>query len=251
MEDWARKFDPVRWGVVTGKGAGIVVVDFDGDAGREWMRLWGIHPHVATGSGGFHVYLKHPGWHVPTLNAKSSGRCWPWPGVDIRGDGGFALVLGHNCNGPYVHVRALVPDSFAVLPKELRDFLRKNGVAAAVPRRANPHETLCSRAVSGCPEVSAERLIARALDCAAARGRNNAGFWLACQLRDNGYPFDLAVSAMGSYRSRASSNNVKGQPEIYSEREMRLSVRGAYSTAPRCPWGAARQGRDARRDGRK
>jgi hypothetical protein len=96
LREWGRRFNPARWGVVAGKLAGIVVVDFDGDAGCKLMKGWGIEPHLRTGSGGFHWYLQHSGWRVPTLNAKTSQRSWPWPGVDIRGDGGFAVVLGRN-----------------------------------------------------------------------------------------------------------------------------------------------------------
>ena len=35
--------------------------------------------------------------------------------------------------------------------------------------------------------VSSEKLIERALSASASAGRNNAGFDLACQARDNGY----------------------------------------------------------------
>jgi hypothetical protein len=63
------------------------------------MVEWGIEPHVRTRSGGSHFYLRHPGWPVATLNAKSGKASWPWPGLDIRGDGGFAVLLGHNDKG--------------------------------------------------------------------------------------------------------------------------------------------------------
>jgi len=54
IRSWERNFKPARWGLVTGKLAGIVVVDFDGDQGRELMKKWDINPHLRTGSGGFH-----------------------------------------------------------------------------------------------------------------------------------------------------------------------------------------------------
>src|SRR5580704_14749100 len=71
LHQWSRTFKPERWGLVTGKFAGVVVVDFDGDLGRGLMEKWGLVPHVHTGSGGFHWYGVHPGWRVPTLNAKT------------------------------------------------------------------------------------------------------------------------------------------------------------------------------------
>src|ERR1035438_2566196 len=91
LRSWDRRFRPERWGFVTGKLSGVVVVDFDGEAGRTLMQEWGICPHVRTGSGGYHWYVQHPGWHVRTLNSKTSKGAWPWPGLDIRGDGGFAV----------------------------------------------------------------------------------------------------------------------------------------------------------------
>lgn len=35
LREWGRKFRPDGWGLVTGKLAGIVVVDFDGDMGQQ------------------------------------------------------------------------------------------------------------------------------------------------------------------------------------------------------------------------
>ena len=127
LRGWEREFRPARWGLVTGELAGIVVVDFDGDKGRELMQKWSIDPHLLSGSGGFHCYVQHPGWRVPTLNAKSGKVSWPWLGLDIRGDGGFAVLLGRNSNGPYVQLRDLVPEPFDVLPEEVRTLLRDRG----------------------------------------------------------------------------------------------------------------------------
>jgi Bifunctional DNA primase/polymerase, N-terminal len=90
-----RAFSPDRWGIVT--GAVSKVVDFDGEQGPEWLQKWDLTQHVL--SGGAHVYFQHPGWRVPTLNAKSSKNTWPWPGVDVRADGDFAVLLGSNDNG--------------------------------------------------------------------------------------------------------------------------------------------------------
>jgi hypothetical protein len=49
--------------------------------------------HVITGSGGLHLYYRHPGRRVPC----SQGRVAP--GVDIRGDGGYVVAP------PAVHPR--------------------------------------------------------------------------------------------------------------------------------------------------
>jgi hypothetical protein len=233
LREWEKKFRPARWGLVTGRLSGRVVIDFDGDEGRDWMQKWGIKPHLRTGSGGFHCHLLHPGWRVPTLNAKSAKLSWPWLGVDIRGDGGFAVVLGRNGNGPYVQLRELDPEPFDVLPAEVRAFLQQAGSPRGVPKR------IATRSLPIDPNENAadpNGLVRKALEIAHRDGRNNAGFWLACQLRDNGYEIGAAESAMRSYLSRVPSTNTKGLREPYTEREMLASLSQAYSRSAREPW---------------
>jgi hypothetical protein len=243
IREWGKKLKPQRWGLVTGRLAGVVVVDFDGEQGCKLMREWDIDPHVRTGSGGFHLYLQHPGWRVPTLNAKSGKVSWPWLGVDVRGDGGFAVLLGCNQNGAYVQVRPLVAEPFEVLPQQVRDFLRNH---------SEKEEPTLKQFAQSPPDVkhsgvNEERLISMALEMAPTNGRNNTGFWLACQLRDNGYALDDAASAMRKYRSRGPSINLKGARERYTEREMTASLREAYSRHSRKPWDQRPHNRNAPR----
>jgi hypothetical protein len=236
LREWDRRFRPERWGLVTGRLAGIVVADFDGELGIDLMRTWDLNPHIRTGSGGFHCYLQHPGWRVPTLNAKSSKASWLWPGLDIRGDGGFAVLLGRNSNGPYVQLRDLVPEPFDTLPAEVRAFLRERSEQEnATP---NPAPSVCAQSQrnAGGKRVAAELLIRKALETASRGSRNDAGFLLACQLRDNGYSNSEALGAMQDYRSRVSSTNTKGKREAYTEHEMKASLEQAYSAPAREPW---------------
>jgi hypothetical protein len=232
LREWDEKFGPERWGLVTGRLSRRVVVDFDGEQGLEWMRKWGTKPHLRTGSGGYH--LVHPGWRVPTLNAKNARVAWPWQGVDIRGDGGFTLVLGRNHNGPYVQLRELDPEPFEILPTEVRRFLKQHG--------GDKQESSTRRSLSSEPfkagdhRVDPERLLRNALEIAHRDGRNNAGLWVACQLRDNGYDSGAAESVMRSYWSRVSSTNTKGLRESYTEREMLATLSQAYSHPAREPW---------------
>ena len=218
---------------MTGKLAGIVVVDFDGEQGRRLMEKWGINPHVRTGSGGFHCYLRHPNWHVRTLNAKTGNVSWPWPGLDIRGDGGFAVLLGRNGNGPYEQLRDLIPEPFDVLPREVRMFLRSHGT-----EDMTQDQQIRTRPLSEAPldRVDSGRLVERALAMARRCGRNNAGFWLACQLRDNNYSVANAAAVMRDYRSRVAPTNTKGKVEPYTKNEMNATLREAYSRPARSPW---------------
>jgi len=228
---WDQDLRPERWGVVTGALSGIVVVDFDGDSGRDLMARWGIeNPHVRSGSGGYHLYASHPGWPVPTLNARV-GNQWPWPGVDVRGDGGFAVLLGRNQKGPYEWLRPLDPDPWDKLPAELRDYLlrynQKTEVRPAKPAPPPP---------GSADRVAVEVLVRRALGQAQACGRNNAGMWLACQLRDNGYSKNEAAGGMQDYLVRVPSTNLKGEREPYTKSEVSASLDQAFARPAREPW---------------
>jgi Bifunctional DNA primase/polymerase, N-terminal len=232
LREWGRRFTVKRWGLVTGTLSGVMVLDFDGAAGLKLLRKWGIKPHLKTGSGGFHWYLRHPGWRVPTLNAKTSKASWPWPGLDVRGDGGFAVLLGRNDNGPYEELRELVPDAFDDAPEEVRIFLRNQSAKADTP----PKPVRNQQPSGGSGRVDTERLIGDALQIVSKRGRNDAGIWLACQLRDNGYSQGEAETAMRNYQSSTPSTNAKGQREPYSVAEALASLRQAYSRPAREKW---------------
>jgi hypothetical protein len=236
LRRWEQGFRPQRWGVVTGNLAGIIVADFDGEQGIQLMRNWGVKPHVRTGSGGYHWYLQHPGWHVATLNARSGKASWPWPGLDIRGDGGFAVLLGRNAKDPYIQLRDLVPEPFDSLPEEVRKFLSDRTEAEDVqPNLREPTSRPTIRSKGG-RRPDEGSLIERALVMVPGSGRNNSGFWLACQLRDNGYSIGEAEAAMRDYWSRVPSTNTKGKREPYAEGEIMASLGQAYSRIPREPW---------------
>lgn len=100
LRKWCEALKPPAWAVVTGAISGLVVADFDGKVGQELLRTFGLDPHVRSGSGGKHAYHIHPGWHVPTLNWKVTRELGKrWRGLDIRGDGGYALCLGRSRYG--------------------------------------------------------------------------------------------------------------------------------------------------------
>jgi len=91
---WWRRWPRANLAVITGRVSGVVVVDVDlrhgGD--RALAELESRHGDlpwsavVETPGGGWHVYLRHPGGRVPN----SAGRIGL--GVDVRGDGGLALL---------------------------------------------------------------------------------------------------------------------------------------------------------------
>jgi len=75
-------------GLVCGAISGLIVLDVDiGHGGQESLKKYDVPttPIVQTGSGGFHLYFKHPGHHVGNFAGKL-------PGFDLRGDGGFVVL---------------------------------------------------------------------------------------------------------------------------------------------------------------
>ena len=87
--------------------------------------------------------------------------------------------------------------------------------------------------------VAADLLIGLALEMAPG-GRNDAGFWLAVQLRDNGYSRAEAEVVLLKFVSRVSPLNSKGQDEPYTQAEALASVEQVYQRPPREPWAKPR-----------
>lgn len=75
-------------------------------------------------------------------------------------------------------------------------------------------------------------LIEKYASQAAAVGRNNAGFSLAVQLRDNGYSLTEALAAAQAYADRVGPG--------YSLAEAAASAKSAYKIAAREPWSESR-----------
>ena len=74
-------------------------------------------------------------------------------------------------------------------------------------------------------------LLRRAIEQAPG-GRNHAGLWLACQLRDNAYSKMDAERIVRSYA--ASVGNVGSHP--YTEQEALKTLHSAYTKSAREPW---------------
>jgi putative DNA primase/helicase len=228
VREWQRKLKPPAWAIVTGYLSEVVVLDFDGDTGTATLRKLGILPHVQTGSGGYHLHIQHRGFKIPTLTGKTKEALRKLsPGTDVRGDGGYAVFAGRNRAGEYQWLRQPDPEPFGALPVELQEFLKSCGEEASLDH--------VEQKAGSNGRVSADRLISEALNL-SRNGRNNAGFWLATQLRDNKYFEAEAEAVMRQYAARVPSTNTKGRPESYSENEALASVRQAYNWPPREPW---------------
>jgi putative DNA primase/helicase len=94
IRDWWGRWPEANIGLATGAVARLFVLDVD-DATGGWASLDALQanyghlpvtPAVLTGSHGVHLYYRHPGRRVPNSAGKLG------PGLDVRGDGGFAVA---------------------------------------------------------------------------------------------------------------------------------------------------------------
>lgn len=239
--------------VVTGAVSGVIVLDFDGAKGEQLRERLGLPAHVRTGSGGAHVYFEHPGWRVPTLNSKAKKEMGErWEGLDIRADGGYAVLPpSENASGPYRwEAQTGLPELLALsaLPADLRAFL---GLATP-PQAPSPPSAPAERPrASYAPargtdgRVPGALLIERALEQVdRGTGRNDAGAWLAGQLRDNGYSQHEARPHMEVYASRCPLTDTQGRHDPYTAAQAWATLSSIFSRPARDAWEDRRGTRD-------
>lgn len=124
-------------GIACGKRSGIVVLDVDTDHdGYESLRfLQEQHgrlpdtPVSRTGTGGEHIFFKHPGIEIHNSAGKLG------PGLDVRGDGGYVVVPpSRHPNGKY-YEWVIKPSQTALadMPEWLIELLQEKKVIAEQP----------------------------------------------------------------------------------------------------------------------
>jgi hypothetical protein len=94
ISTWWSQWPDANVAIVTGAVSGLIVLDVDpahgGDeALNDLEMIYGHLPQtveVVTGSGGRHVYFRHPGSTVPNSAGKVGA------GLDVRGDGGYVVA---------------------------------------------------------------------------------------------------------------------------------------------------------------
>lgn len=230
--------------VVTGALSDLVILDFDGPEGEQLRERLGLPAHVRTGSGGAHTYVQHPGWGIQTLNGKAKEALGQkWPGLDLKGDGGYAIMPpSRNTKGPYLwEAQPGLPEPLPLtaLPDDLRAFLgllERPTAPNPAPSPLSRPDTFQGRRQDKQGRVSGELLLGRALDRVSNGGRNNSGFWLACQLRDNGYSEGEAQTVLQDFARSVPDTNTRGHREAYTVDDARKSLREAYSRSPRTAW---------------
>jgi hypothetical protein len=96
IDQWSASWPDMNIGIRTGEESKLIVVDLDTknngiDSFYSICERYGngIMPdtwRVITGSGGMHLYFRHPGRVIPNSAGKIG------PGIDVRGDGGYVVA---------------------------------------------------------------------------------------------------------------------------------------------------------------
>jgi hypothetical protein len=188
LRAWWARWPRANLAVITGRRSGVVVVDVDLRHGGDQVlaELEAKHGDlpwqavVETPSGGWHVYLRHPGGRVVTSASRVG------TGVDIRGDGGLALLPPSSRAAGVYRWAVGGPDTVPELPRAWVELVRAAPIrrpsAPARPGREGRHEAR----LAGLLRVVGE----------APEGRRNATLhWAACRLRemlDQGAPREWA-----------------------------------------------------------
>jgi len=208
-------------------GLSLAVLDFD----RPGFDAWAAeHPDIAENTwisatgreGGRHVWLLAPG----------QVRSTAFDYGEIKAEGGYIVAP------PSIHPNGL---PYRWLRRQgqilIVEDLRTLGLGVEQPKRqpAIPHAAAAAPGEDKSPldnGATPERLLGMALQRVGPGKRNIVGFWLAAQLRDNGYARAWATSIMLSYQSAVAA--LGDHP--YTEAEALRTLASAYSTPPREPW---------------
>ena len=193
IEAWELQYPGCNWGLATGKRSGIIVIDIDPRHGGDiqWKRLTIGKKFKTTvcktGGGGEHYYFRIP-TGVTIGNSASVQQ-----GIDIRGDGGQAVIPPsiHESGQEYTWAQAPWDTPPAIIPDWLLEIINKTNVDQSL----------------GGPMVNGQR--------------NNAIFHQALLLARQGSPMEFTVAAMKLWRDEADAQDI-------SNDEVEKTVESAY-----------------------
>lgn len=198
LTGWWEHNPSANIGIACGARSGIVVLDVDADHnGYESLdvlrRVYGELPEtptVKTGSGGRHIYFKHPGIEI----RNSAGKIGQ--GLDIRGDGGYVVAPPSIHPNGNVYEWIIKPSQvhLAEMPKWLIELLTTQ----------NEQEQKIQKTLSEQKEFS-------------EGGRNDALTQLAGSMRRKGHDADGIFAALKIF------NEKNCNPPLSNEEVMSIS----------------------------
>jgi hypothetical protein len=210
-------------GLATGERSGIIVLDIDPPEGhysvQKLQTTYSSLPDTRrsrTGNKGLHFFFQYPDDGNIYRNAVGLAGL---EGVDIRATGGYVVLPPSKLYGNLTYMWGNPETPIAPLPDWLRDML----LESQRQREVIPQGVRFARSPT-------EKWLIEAIAKAREGNRNDVGFWLACQLRDDRIPLETARSIILTY-----ANLVPEGSEQYTSKEAIASVTQAYKRPPREP----------------
>lgn len=231
-------------GLVTGAVSRLVVVDVDTE-GLPLLAHLGWRPHVISPSGGAHLYVRHPGWYVPS-NASKTKASLP-SGFDVRGDGGYIMVSpSRNPQGQYRRTPERKLLCAQAIPETLtwagETYSLRAALGLVAPSAAPPAAVPApdARSKFGSPSLMQDQDDDRCplwliLDRAAEHApvsRNKGAFYLGLWANANGYRLDETLGQVEAYLHLVAG--VKSEP--FPGEEAAKAIRSGYSIPRKEPW---------------
>ncbi len=126
---WAAEYPGCNWGLATGQESGVWVIDPDSKKGHDWVVERGLTDTYVVKTGGgepekvlyaMQCYFKHPGLGFRIKNSIKGKKSSLADGVDVRGDGGYVLIVPSVTEHPY---RVLKNREITKAPQWLLDLV--------------------------------------------------------------------------------------------------------------------------------
>jgi Bifunctional DNA primase/polymerase, N-terminal/Primase C terminal 1 (PriCT-1) len=222
LRAWWSAHPKANIGLRTGRDSGIIVVDMDVPDGyfglKELQQQYSRLPPTRTSrtaNGGLHYFFQHP----------QDGNTYPSTvgladriGVDIRAEDGYVVLSPSKLYGRKSYTWADPNTPIAPLPDWLHAMLPTKR-----EHREYPHDLRFAAPLG-------EKWLGEAEARATEGNRNSVGFWLACQLRDDGLTREQATRILLLY-----ANRVPQDTSQYTSQEAVKTIKSAYSRSPRPP----------------
>ena len=209
-------------GAVTGEISNMVVLDFDGAPGRALHHTLGLSPNSLSGSGSPHLYFPWPGHRVGN-KASSSYRAPPFPGLDVRGDGGLIVLPPSQLSNGTYRLLDHRPYDVTQLPEAVARW-------TGLVQEETP--ALPEWEASVVASTTVEELLATAMQRVRdGGGRDNTGYWLACRLLEQGSTQE-AWPIMAQYAERVPAHDTQGRHDPYTHADARRNLQSAARRRP-------------------
>src|SRR5882762_870880 len=221
VQRWWSENPTANIAVATGSPSGLIVFDVDPQHGghesfKKLEKRYGPLPQTRmsrTAHGGLHRFYAYP----------SDGNRYPnavelqgLPGIDVRGDGGYVVLPPSKLYNRLSYIWGKTDIPISPAPVWLLEALTHQSQNEKITQGG------------GVARVAGGKWVDRAVEQAREGNRNQIGFHLACQLRDDGLSESQARDVMLSYVDQVGQGKTP-----YTENEALLSLKSAYSRPPR------------------